>query len=106
MYRYLPIFITNLTLIKTNVPSSINLYVCELTLIKDFNRIFLCRNKQGNEYCVKLVENLLNLEKIGFGERSEPNPIFSKFSRFETNFELTPRPRTVVGSHLSSLELL
>ena len=57
-------------------------------------------------HCVKLVENLLNLEKIGFGERSEPNPIFSKFSRFETNFELTPRPRTVVGSHLSSLELL
>ena len=43
-------------------------------------------------FCVKLVENLLNLEKIGFGERSEPNPIFSKFSRFETNFELTPRP--------------
>ena len=57
-------------------------------------------------HCVKLVENLLNLEKIGFGERSEPNPIFSKLSKFETNFELTPRPRTVVGSHLSSLELL
>ena len=57
-------------------------------------------------FCVKLVENLLNLEKIGFGERSEPNPIFSKFSRFETNFELTPRPRTVIGSHQSSLELL
>ena len=54
-----------------------------------------------SEFCVKLVENLLNLEKIGFGERSEPNPIFSKFSRFETNFELTPRPRTVVGSHQS-----
>ena len=64
------------------------------------------RHNRINSFCVKLVENLLNLEKIGFGERSEPNPIFSKFSRFETNFELTPRPRTVVGSHLSSLELL
>ena len=37
---------------------------------------------------------------------SGANPIFSVLGRYETNFELTPRPRTVVGSHQSSLELL